>query len=71
MYWSVYVDIQFVKVDISSVNADTQSVMVDIQYVMLDIQKRLDVVHFISPPTSPAGRKSEVPGRKRVFNSWN
>ena len=26
---------------------------------------------FISPPTSPAGRKSEVPGRKRVFTARN
>ena len=26
---------------------------------------------FISPPTSPAGRKSDVPGRKRVFTARN
>ena len=28
-------------------------------------------LQFISPPTSPAGRKSEVPGRKRVFTARN
>ena len=26
---------------------------------------------FISPPTSPAGRKGKVPGRKRVFTARN
>ena len=29
----------------------------------------IGVSQFISPPTSPAGRKSEVSGRKRVFTA--
>ena len=37
-------------------------------YIVLNNLKTL-VVFIISPPTSPAGRKHGVPGRKRVFTS--